>query len=88
MHRFDPFRLSLALAVGGVTIFAILGRLIGRRDDLLVERNRELATLSKRLHELSTMDALTKIQNRRSFDERLNMELDRTRRYGVPAPSS
>lgn len=83
-HAFDPIRLSLALAVGGMTIFALVGRLIGRRDDLLVERNRELATLSKRLHELSTIDALTKIQNRRSFDERLNMELDRTRRYGVP----
>jgi len=83
-HRFDPFRLSLALAVGGMTIFAIVGRLIGRRDDLLVERSRELATLSKRLHELSTIDALTEIHNRRSFDERLNIEMDRTRRYGVP----
>ena len=83
-HGFDPIRLSLALAAGGTTIFAIVGRLIGHRDDLLVERNRELAALSKRLHELSTIDALTEIQNRRSFDERLNMELDRTRRYGVP----
>lgn len=83
-HGFDPFRLSLALAVGGMTIFAIVGRLIGRRDDLLMERNRELATLSKQLRELATIDALTKIQNRRSFDERLKMELDRTRRYGVP----
>lgn len=83
-YRVDPFRLSLALAVGGMTIFAIVGRLIGHRDDLLVERNRDLATLSKRLHELSTIDALTEIQNRRSFDERLSMELDRTRRYAVP----
>jgi diguanylate cyclase (GGDEF)-like protein len=83
-YRFDPFRLSLALAVGGIAIFAIVGRLIGHRDDLLVERNRDLATLSQRLHELSTIDALTDIQNRRSFDERLNMELDRTQRYGVP----
>jgi diguanylate cyclase (GGDEF)-like protein len=83
-YRFDPFRLSLALAVGGMTIFAIVGRLIGHRDDLLVERNRDLATLSQRLHELSTIDALTAIQNRRSFDERLNMELDRTQRYDVP----
>ncbi len=31
-HRFDPFRLSLALAVGGMAIFAIVGRLIGRRE--------------------------------------------------------
>jgi diguanylate cyclase (GGDEF)-like protein len=83
-QTFDPFRLSLALAVGGTTIFAIVGRLIGQRDDLLVERNRDLAALSRRLHELSTIDALTEIQNRRSFDERLHMELDRTRRYGVP----
>jgi diguanylate cyclase (GGDEF)-like protein len=83
-YTLDPLRLSLTLAVGGMTIFAIVGRLIGHRDDLLVERNRELAALSKRLREISTIDALTEIQNRRSFDERLKMELDRTRRYGVP----
>ena len=83
-HRFDPFRLSLALSIGGMTIFAIVGRLIGLRDELLVDRNRELAVLSKRLRELSTTDALTRIQNRRSFDEGLKMELARTRRYGVP----
>jgi len=83
-HRIDPFRLSVALAVGGMAIFAIVGRLIGHRDDLLVQSNRELAALSNKLRELSTIDALTKIQNRRSFDERLNMELDRTRRYEVP----
>jgi len=83
-HRFDPLRLSVALALGGIAIFAILGRLIGHRDDLLVQSNRELAALSTRLHELSTIDALTEIQNRRSFDDRLKMELDRTCRYGVP----
>jgi diguanylate cyclase (GGDEF)-like protein len=83
-RAFDPLCLSVAFAGGGMAVFAIVGRVIGHRDEILLERNRELAALSKRLHELSTIDALTEIDNRRSFDDRLNVEMAQTRRYGVP----
>jgi diguanylate cyclase (GGDEF)-like protein len=83
-QTFDPVWSSVALAMGGVVVFGVVGRIIGRRDELLLERNRELAKLSEQLRALSTIDALTGLHNRRSFDERLNMELARTQRYGAP----
>jgi diguanylate cyclase (GGDEF)-like protein len=66
-----------------MVIFAVAGRLIGRRDDTLVDRNRALAALSDQLRDLSTIDALTRIPNRRSFDDRLTVEMAQSRRYGV-----
>jgi diguanylate cyclase (GGDEF)-like protein len=81
---FDPIWSSVVLAAGGTIIFATVGRMIGRRDELLLARNRELADLTERLRALSTTDGLTGIHNRRSFDERLRMELSRTERYGAP----
>jgi len=82
-QAFDPIWSSVALAAGGVTIFATVGGMIGRRDEILLARNRELAMLSDQLRALSTIDALTGINNRRTFDERLEMELARTQRYGA-----
>jgi diguanylate cyclase (GGDEF)-like protein len=61
--------LSIVLAVGGAIVFALLGRMIGARDEALKE--------------LSETDALTGLSNRRSFDRRLDLELSRARRYGV-----
>lgn len=65
----DPVSLSIILAVGGTIVFALLGRMIGIRDEAL--------------EALSETDALTGLSNRRSFDRRLDLELSRTRRYGV-----
>jgi diguanylate cyclase (GGDEF)-like protein len=79
----DVRHLSVVLAAGGVTAFALLGRTIGRRDDTLRARNAELAALSSELRQLARVDALTGVANRRTFDERLEMELARARRYGV-----
>jgi diguanylate cyclase (GGDEF)-like protein len=81
---FNPIWSSVVLAGGGTIIFATVGRMIGRRDELLLARNRELAELTDRLRALSTTDGLTGLHNRRSFDERLRMELTRTRRYRAP----
>jgi diguanylate cyclase (GGDEF)-like protein len=61
--------LSVVLGAGGTIVFALLGRMIGTRDEAL--------------EELSETDALTGLANRRSFDRRLDLELSRTWRYGV-----
>lgn len=68
-RELDAFWLSVILAVGGMIVFAVLGRMIGRRDE--------------RLEELSETDALTGLANRRQFDRRLDVELSRTKRYGM-----
>jgi diguanylate cyclase (GGDEF)-like protein len=83
-QMFDPIWTSVALAAGGTLIFASVGRMIGRRDEILIARNLELGILSDQLRAASTTDALTGLHNRRSFDERLEMELARTKRYGAP----
>jgi diguanylate cyclase (GGDEF)-like protein len=81
---FDPVSFSMALAAGGAIVFGAIGSMIGCRDEILLRRNSELAALSRKLAELSTTDALTGIDNRRSFDDRLAMEMARTQRYDVP----
>jgi diguanylate cyclase (GGDEF)-like protein len=81
---FESLWLAAALAAGGIIVFAIVGRMIGRRDELLLQRNDELVALSRELANLSTTDALTGLHNRRSFDDRLAMEMARTQRYDVP----
>ncbi len=81
---FDPVAFSAALAAGGTIVFGVIGSMIGRRDEILLRRNSELAALSGKLAELSTTDALTGIDNRRSFDERLAMEMARAQRYDIP----
>jgi diguanylate cyclase (GGDEF)-like protein len=80
----EPYRLFAMLAVGGATVFAVLGRIIGRRDEALIARNHDLAVLSAAFEALSATDGLTGISNRRTFDDRLKMEVGRSNRYGVP----
>jgi len=77
----DPGQLFLVLSVGGTTTFACLGWMIGRRDEVLLARNRELDLLSAALRELSNVDGLTGISNRRSFDDVLQVEVERSARY-------
>jgi diguanylate cyclase (GGDEF)-like protein len=80
----DPVGLFLALVWGGVIVLAGAGWLLGRKDDQLAARNRELQAMTERLQALSATDALTGIPNRRSFDERLAVEMARTARYHTP----
>jgi diguanylate cyclase (GGDEF)-like protein len=51
-------------------IFVFLGFLLGRKEDVL--------------ETLSTTDALTRLANRRLFDQRIGEEVRRARRYGAP----
>lgn len=57
-----------------------LGELNRRYD----EKVRELASLTGKLRELATTDALTNLFNRRAFLERAQVEWSRARRHGVP----
>lgn len=57
-----------------------LGELNRRYD----EKVRELASLTGKLRELATTDALTNLFNRRAFLERAQTEWSRARRHGVP----
>jgi diguanylate cyclase (GGDEF)-like protein len=83
-RSFDPWQLFALTAAGSVTTLGVAGWMIGRRDDVLERRNEELRELSERLQGLSATDALTGIANRRTFDERLAVEVARANRYGTP----
>lgn len=83
-RSFDPVEVFVFLAIGGVITFGTAGWMIGRRDDALRTRNQELKQLSESLHALSATDALTGIPNRRTLDDRLDVEVARTNRYRTP----
>jgi diguanylate cyclase (GGDEF)-like protein len=83
-RAFDPWELFALMAAGAMTTLGVAGWMIGRRDDALERRNEELRELSERLQGLSATDALTGIANRRTFDERLAVEVARANRYGTP----
>ena len=53
-------------------------------DKRVKERTKALATANSLLESLSITDALTGISNRRSFDEKLESEIQRAKRYGTP----
>jgi diguanylate cyclase (GGDEF)-like protein len=53
-----------------------------RREQQLMELNRQLDAARERLEQLSETDALTGIANRRQFDRRLGDEWARLSRYG------
>jgi diguanylate cyclase (GGDEF)-like protein len=83
-RSFDPFELFLANAVGAMITLGAAGWMIGRRDDVLRTRHRELAELSERLQALSVTDPLTGVANRRALDDRLAVEVARANRYRTP----
>jgi diguanylate cyclase (GGDEF)-like protein len=58
------------LTISTTIVFAVLGWLLGSKEDLLNAR--------------ATTDALTKLANRRHFDARLEEEVRRAERYATP----
>jgi two-component system, chemotaxis family, response regulator WspR len=50
----------------------------------VVERTNELANLNAELERIANIDVLTGVANRRQFVNRLEQELERSRRYGNP----
>lgn len=83
-RSFDPWEMFAMTVTGSMATLGVAGWMIGRRDDVLERRNEELRALSERLQALSATDALTGIANRRTFDERLAIEVARANRYGTP----
>jgi diguanylate cyclase (GGDEF)-like protein len=83
-RSFDPWEMFAMTAAGSMVTLGVAGWMIGRRDDALERRNEDLRVLSERLQGLSSTDSLTAIANRRTFDERLAIEVARANRYGAP----
>jgi diguanylate cyclase (GGDEF)-like protein len=83
-RSFDPWEMFAMTAAGSIVTLGVAGWMIGHRDEALERRNEDLRALSERLQGLSATDALTAIANRRTFDERLAIEVARSNRYGAP----
>ena len=78
--RFTFLNLALYLAMA-------LGMQLMTFEDMTYElrvTNRRLESAQDELRELVTRDALTGCRNRRFFDEVINQEIQRHRRYGIP----
>lgn len=54
------------------------------QDDALGQADRQIARMRETLENLSTIDALTGLQNHRAFHERLEREMGRALRHGQP----
>jgi diguanylate cyclase (GGDEF)-like protein len=50
----------------------------------VIQYRRRLTEANAALHRLSTIDSLTKLKNRRAYDEAVAGEFERYRRYGTP----
>lgn len=57
---------------------------VKRTEAQLLARNSELQAFTVRLEELATTDVLTATYNRRKFNELVEIEIVRARRYGAP----
>ena len=54
------------------------------QDAALGEADKQIAEMRRTLENLSTIDALTNLQNHRAFQERLDREMGRALRHGQP----
>jgi diguanylate cyclase (GGDEF)-like protein len=70
-------------APGMVQAWIVSVGTLGIAAGLLVHTRERVAALVASLNEAAETDALTELLNRRGFDKRLAIELDRARRYGT-----
>ncbi|QEY32648.1 diguanylate cyclase [Synechococcus sp. RSCCF101] len=89
MNRFARHLAWMVAGVGAVVmVFTVLQQRsmlqLSAARQALSRTNRELEASEEQLRELSRHDPLTNLFNRRAFMERLNTELTRSRRYGLP----
>lgn len=62
----------------------LMKRLIEKESEQLSNANMQLALKNKQLENLSHQDGLTRLANRRYFDQQLNIDFSRCVRYGYP----
>jgi diguanylate cyclase (GGDEF)-like protein len=70
--------------IAGVVHLAAVNRRLSELADELANANRRLHEMNRTLEELSTVDALTGLPNRRQFDRTLDLEWRRAIRGGNP----
>ena len=70
--------------LAGVVHLASLNRELSDTTDELEQTNRRLSDMNRALVELSTVDSLTGLANRREFDRVLDLEWRRAVRSGLP----
>ncbi len=70
--------------VAGVVHLAALNQKISDASDELAQTNRRLSEMNRALVELSIVDSLTSLANRRQFDRQLDLEWRRAIRGAAP----
>lgn len=88
-NNHDQLRINLVYAVLGFIVIEILlyfGLRIGSRrlNDIITAQTAELTELKEHFEQQATMDSLTQLHNRRYFVDRLEDEMERTRRTQLP----
>lgn len=84
------FKLFVAAVMSGLALIAYrlrIARLVAdqkRLEALVAARTIALEEMNAQLTKLSTIDGLTGISNRRHFDETLDSEWNRAKRFGQP----
>jgi len=82
------FALTVAVVFAAILVYALRLRRAKAREEELVrlvrERTEQLEEANRRLEELSFLDALTEIANRRQFEQILDLEWRRAVRSGAP----
>lgn len=75
---------TLSDQLAGLVHLAVLNRKLQETTDDLEQTNRRLQEMNRSLEELSIVDALTGLSNRRQFDRALDLEWRRAIRAEVP----
>jgi len=70
--------------LAGIVHLSSLNRKLSETTDELEQTNRRLSEMNRTLVELSTVDSLTGLANRRQFDRVLDLEWRRAIRAGLP----
>jgi len=74
-------RIAMAVIFGTLVVYGLRSGMLQSR---LLRTQQALEEAGARLAQLAMQDGLTGIANRRCFDQRLRMEVDRARRTGSP----
>jgi diguanylate cyclase (GGDEF)-like protein len=77
------WEIYLILALFAVAIFAVLGYLLGRQNDMWTEESQNVRESNFELSQLAATDALTGLLNARAVHERLDADLEDSHRASL-----